>query len=208
MPKKHILSLVSSVLALALAFASLAWARSRRDHHVKRASSDLSFIVSPKANEVCFSPEEPCDLKLVKFVQEAEKSLDVAIYDINLDQLVHSLAMQARKIPVRVVVDYRQSKGEHSLVNVLAKAGVNVRFGRQRGIMHNKFILRDGTFLETGSFNFTHHAYTANNENQIYLNTPEVVARYKARFERIWDEARPVIANVPQAVTPKAAKGG
>jgi phosphatidylserine/phosphatidylglycerophosphate/cardiolipin synthase-like enzyme len=51
--------------------------------------------------------------------------------------------------------------------------------------MHNKFTLVDGTRLETGSFNYSHQASTANQENQLYLGTPEIVARYKARFEKM-----------------------
>ena len=159
---------------------------------------DPATVEAPKAGEVCFSPDEPCDIKLVKFIQAAQKTLDVAIYDLNLDQVVHNLAVQSKKLPVRVIVDQRQSKGDHSLVSILVKAGVNVRFGRQRGIMHNKFIIRDGGALETGSFNFTNHAARANNENQIYLDSPDVLNRYKARFEQIWAKARPV----PGAGTP------
>jgi len=149
-------------------------------------------VAAPKPNEVCFAPVDPCDQKLLAFVKTARKSLDVAIYDINLDQLVHQLAVASKSIPVRVVVDQRQSKGSHSLVGLLVKAGVQVKYGHQRGIMHNKFTVLDNAMVEAGSFNYTHHASEANNENQVYLNTPEIVSRYKARFEQIWADGKPV----------------
>jgi phosphatidylserine/phosphatidylglycerophosphate/cardiolipin synthase-like enzyme len=155
------------------------------------SDSELAQTAEPQSFEVCFSPEEPCGTKLVKFVLGAKKSLDLAVYDINLDQLVHHVALASKRMPVRVIVDQRQSKGEYSLVTTLIKAGVDVRYGRQRGVMHNKFIIRDGAMIETGSFNFTNHATMANNENQIYLDKPEVVARYQKRFEEIWVKARP-----------------
>ncbi len=139
--------------------------------------------------EVCFSPDEHCDEKLIEFIKGATKSIDVAIYDINLDQLVHQLAVQSKKIKVRVVVDRRQSKGHHSLVSTLIKAGVDVRYGHQRGIQHNKFAIVDGKMIETGSFNFTNHASKANQENQIYLSSPTVVVRYRERFEKMWESA-------------------
>lgn len=154
------------------------------------------LVSPPEDQEVCFSPEEPCDIKLVKFVDSAEKSIDVAIYDINLDQLVHHLLVKSKKIPVRIVVDRRQAKGNHSLVSLLSKAGAAVRYGRQRGIMHNKFIIVDGKALETGSFNFTNHATQANNENQVYLWNPKIVGRYVKRFDEIWAKADPVVAQV------------
>ena len=161
--------------------------------HQEPSVVDPATLPDPKPDDTCFSPEEPCDAKLLRFILGAKKSLDIAIYDINLDQLVQNLAEKAKEIAVRVVVDQRQSKGGHSLVDLLVKAGVNVRYGRQRGIMHNKLIIRDGTMVETGSFNYTNHAATANNENQVYLNTPAIVDRYKDRFEKIWSDADPIV---------------
>ena len=152
----------------------------------------LLTMPPPHADEVCFSPAEPCDVKLIKFIATAAKSLDVAIYDINLDQLVHGLAVKSKQIKVRIVVDRRQAKGVYSLVGLLERAGVAVRYGHQRGIMHNKFVVRDGSMIETGSFNYTNHASEANNENQVYLATPMVVKRYQRRFDQIWAEATPV----------------
>jgi phosphatidylserine/phosphatidylglycerophosphate/cardiolipin synthase-like enzyme len=149
------------------------------------------MISPPKDSEVCFSPQDPCDLKLIKFLDTAEKSIDIAIYDINIDELVHHLLLKAKKIPVRIVVDRRQSKGSHSLVNLLIKAGAQVRFGRQRGIMHNKFMIIDGKAIETGSFNYTNHAFKANRENQIYLWNPHIVEEFRQEFEILWKTGSP-----------------
>ncbi len=130
-------------------------------------------------------------MKLWKFIQSAQASLDVAIYDINHPKIVHEILVASKRIPVRVLVDKRQAKGNHSLVDLLIKAGANVRYGRQRGIMHNKFTIVDGKRVEIGSFNYTMHATESNNENQIYLAVPAVVDRYKKRFEDIWDNGMP-----------------
>lgn len=171
------------------------WARTppamkRAIQEVSRAVEALT-IQAPRDQEVCFSPDEPCDLKLIKFIQSAQKSLDIAIYDINLDQLVHHVILKSKTIPVRVIADRRQSKGDHSLVPLLIRSGVNLRFGKQRGIFHNKFAIVDGLMLETGSFNYTNHAARANSENQIYLRQPEIVKKYQDFFERSWNRATP-----------------
>lgn len=146
--------------------------------------------VVPQNDQACFAPDEPCADLLAQFILSAKKSVDIAIYDINEDQVVNSLLAQARRVRVRVVVDRIQSKGSHSAVPLLLKAGVSLRYGRQRGIMHNKFIIVDGQRIELGSFNFTHHAAAANQENQLYLATPSVVSRYRSRFEKIWGSAK------------------
>lgn len=152
---------------------------------------DRSLVKEPQDLEACFSPDEPCEIKLDKFLDSAQKSIDVAIYDINLDELVHELLVKARQIPIRVVVDRKQASGKNSLVPTLIRGGIEIRYGHQRGIMHNKFAIVDGERLVTGSFNFTHHASRANNENQIYIFSPAVVERYRKRFEKIWSEADP-----------------
>lgn len=185
------------VLALAAALDSeTGWAKRRGvtaeiiDAIAKPVNEAL--VQAPADDEACFAPDEPCDVKLVKFVRSAKKSIDVAIFDLNLDKLVHELLLQSRKIPVRFVVDTRQAKSDHSLVPMLIRSGAQVRIGRQRGIMHNKFLIVDGQRLETGSFNYTNGAAFKNSENQLYLATPAVVARYRARFEKLWSEgARP-----------------
>jgi phosphatidylserine/phosphatidylglycerophosphate/cardiolipin synthase-like enzyme len=167
-------------------------ARSRSGMSPGRRALDEALVAPPADQEVCFSPDEPCDIKLHKFVASAKESIDLAIYDINLDSLVHELLVQSRKIPVRILVDRKQARGSHSLVPLLVKSGVQIRYGHQRGIMHNKFTLVDGKRLETGSFNHTHHAAFANSENQIYLSAPAIVSRYRKRFEKLWAEGEPV----------------
>ncbi len=167
-------------------------AEARRKHSISSAAKTAIEDATTKApddNETCFAPDEPCAIKLRKFIESANTSIDVAIYDVNEDQVVHALLVQSKKVSVRVLVDRRQSKGNHSAVALLLKAGVKVRCGYQSGIMHNKFAIVDGKRLETGSFNYTNHASRSNQENQVYLSTPAVVGRFKARFQKMWDEA-------------------
>jgi phosphatidylserine/phosphatidylglycerophosphate/cardiolipin synthase-like enzyme len=140
---------------------------------------------------VCFSPEETCDDKLASFYDLADKSIDVAIYDINRPRLVEALIKKSKSIPVRIVCDERQSKGPHSAITELVRSGVQVRFGHQKGIMHNKFSVVDGSVLETGSFNYTTHAATANQENQVYFIDPKMVSIFASKFEAMWTLAKP-----------------
>jgi phosphatidylserine/phosphatidylglycerophosphate/cardiolipin synthase-like enzyme len=192
--------LLVSSLAL-LVFVS-AFSAEARTHH--RTSTDLDLEEAddsaaiaqtkvPEDFEVCFSPEEHCDRKIVKFIETAQRSLDIAIFDVNLNSLVKRIIERSKKIRIRMVVDRIQAKGRYSAVPKLLAAGIDIRYGHQHGsgIMHNKFIIVDGKMLETGSFNETHHASFFNAENQIYLANPKVVERYKDRFETLWKDGRP-----------------
>jgi phosphatidylserine/phosphatidylglycerophosphate/cardiolipin synthase-like enzyme len=167
---------------------------SRRKPRILKAVENLideATVIAPTNHEVCFSPEERCDLKLVRFLETARSSIDLAVFDINLDQLVHAILVASKRgIRVRVLVDSRQAKGAYSLVSTLKKGGVDVKRGAQRGLMHHKFMVLDGKRIETGSFNFTNHASRANQENQVYLDDPAIVSRFVGRFEKSWSEAR------------------
>jgi phosphatidylserine/phosphatidylglycerophosphate/cardiolipin synthase-like enzyme len=151
-----------------------------------------SAVTVTQDQEVCFSPGEECDTKLIQFIQSAKKSIDVAIYDINLVAVIHALMVQSKKIQVRLIVDRRQARESHSGVPTLLKLGANVRYGHQRGIFHNKFMIADGKKLETGSFNYTLNAAQNNNENQVYLTNPPIVDQYSKHFEELWAQAVPV----------------
>lgn len=188
----HIATALALSMALILTTAP-AQARSKKSNSTSAAHAiNEALVKAPGPDETCFAPDEPCDIKLEKFIQSAEKSLDIAIFDINLDKLVHDIAVQSKKIPVRMVVDKREAKGKDSLVPLLVKLGVQVKLGHQWGIMHNKFVIADGKRVETGSFNYTNGAAFKNNENQVYLATPAIVERYRARFETIWSKADPI----------------
>lgn len=150
---------------------------------------ELKKVSTPVDLETCFSPDEPCSDKLVKFINSAEKTLDIAIYSINLENVVDALIKKAEKTKVRIVCDKVQAHGAKSKVKHLVEAGVNIRYGKQKGIMHDKFVIVDGRMIETGSFNYTNHASVANQENQVYLAEKSVVRRFIDRFELIWDSS-------------------
>lgn len=173
-------------------FGPYAQARARKNKLLTEAQHALAAKLTspPKPDEVCFSPDQLCDIKLIKFIQSAQTQIDMAVFDMNLDQLVHELLVASKKIKVRIVVDKRQAAGNHSLVSTLIRGGAQVRFGKQKGIMHDKFTIIDQKMIETGSFNYTNHASQANQENQIYLATKSIVDLYNDRFEKIWSTAQ------------------
>jgi phosphatidylserine/phosphatidylglycerophosphate/cardiolipin synthase-like enzyme len=150
---------------------------------------ELKKVSVPVDLETCFSPDEPCSDKLVKFINSAEKTLDIAIYSINLENVVDALIKKAEKTKVRIVCDKVQAHGVKSKVKHLLEAGVNIRYGKQKGIMHDKFVIVDNKMIETGSFNYTNHASIANQENQVYLAGKSVVRRFIDRFDLIWESS-------------------
>lgn len=148
--------------------------------NVKREDGDSS---------ICFSPNPDCTQMLKQFIRSAKKSVDIAIFQITEPQITQEILEASRRISVRVIADSRQSNDLHSTVKKLLNEGVSLRFGRQKGIMHHKFIIVDDEKLETGSFNFTRAAGLKNQENQIYSKDTEVVQAFVRQFKKMWNEA-------------------
>jgi len=137
--------------------------------------------------DTCFSPAGGCDQKLIRFITNAKSSLDIAIYSITHTGISQAIIdAKNRGITVRMVVDKSESKGNSSQVANLVSAGIPLKIGNFSGIMHNKFTIVDGAFLETGSYNYTNNATANNGENQLYLNDVGVISRFQADFEQIF----------------------
>ncbi len=150
---------------------------------------------APVNNEVCFSPHENCDQKLLAFIATAKSTIDIAIYNITLrDMLTELDAARDRGVKIRIVCDRREGERKTSLVDDIRRAGFNIRFGNVDGLMHNKFTIVDRDMVQTGSFNYTLAASNRSAENQIYLTNEKVVSRFQKEFDELWSEGTPVPA--------------
>ena len=162
------------------------------NQNLNRALPVFSSALVGRSEGTCFSPQTKCDDKLVQLIRSASRTLEIAVFDITNDSITNSIIDQSKHINVRVIVDRRQSKGRSSTVSALVQAGVDVRLGSQRGIMHNKFTIADLAVMETGSYNYTNNATKNNNENQIYLTSQTLIADYETYFNDMWSHAIPI----------------
>ncbi len=56
-------------------------------------------------------------------------------------------------------------------------------------LMHDKFIVRDGRAVWTGSTNLTDDAFTIMENNIVEIASPELAAFYARDFEQLWEKA-------------------
>ena len=68
---------------------------------------------------------------------------------------------------MRFVHDKTQAAGRKDVTQLLQEAGirVHVQRGTKGGILHDKFLIIDGKYVLTGSFNWTGNATQKNDEN-------------------------------------------
>ena len=53
-------------------------------------------------------------------------------------------------------------------------------------------MLLDGTYVVTGSYNFSVRAHEVNNENLLVLKSPSLAERYRKEVLRLWEAGSPL----------------
>jgi phosphatidylserine/phosphatidylglycerophosphate/cardiolipin synthase-like enzyme len=136
---------------------------------------------------------------LAGFVAAAQRTLEIAIYDLNLPPAIAAEVEGAiadaskRGVAVRLAynVDHPRSvpvppppQQDPSLVEALpcptaAIPGVP-------DLMHHKYVVRDQSSVWTGSTNWTGDSWTREENVIVTVDSPELAARYGIDFEQLW----------------------
>ncbi|MDI6655267.1 MAG: phospholipase D family protein [Candidatus Hydrothermarchaeota archaeon] len=142
----------------------------------------------PAANayEVYFCPEDACSSQIIGQIDRAQSYIYVAMYSFTLDSIADALIRaRNRGVDVKVVMEKSQI-GRGSEYGRLKNAGIDVRLDKNSDYMHNKFMVVDGKLITTGSFNWSLHADTKNDENLLILYSEELAEKYKEEFFEPW----------------------
>lgn len=135
------------------------------------------------------------DKYLLAFLASAKKTLDVCIYDVNATGVVRALiAAKDRGVRVRIVSEYdntfeRDQPGVPAEAFVhLRSAGIPIEAQRANGLMHCKFVIADGEAVWFASMNWTHNALYRDNNNNVFVRSPEVAAVFQREFDQLFEK--------------------
>jgi len=151
------------------------------------------------------------DEKLTAFINLAQSSVDVAIYQLDLPNVTQAmLDAQKRGAKVRVVtgIDILNDPKENPPFKQMETAGIPVVGGNPNAIMHNKFVVVDGQAVWTGSWNFTTNDTYRYNNNGLLIQSPELARNYTVTFEKMFKEGKFGPQRKPGGTTPKLTIGG
>lgn len=138
--------------------------------------------------KVHFTPSLECENSIVGLINTSNKTIDIAVYSINNNQIVEALKKaHGRGIKLRILTDKLQASSKHSKVLDLYEYGINIRVNSKHKIEHNKFAVFDGKKVSTGSFNWTNSASNNNSENCLFVTQDKkTIDAYKKRFNELW----------------------
>ena len=156
---------------------------------------------------------------LTRFIDSAKKSLDVAIYDLRDQRIVDALKNQNHKgTKLRIVYDAGKQRTGGSMGDpkpggtdaLLKQAGldkVSTPIHETSGnLMHDKFIIRDGQSLWTGSANFTKGGLELQDNNCLAIDSPAIVSAYQLVFNNLQSSIHSHPKNPPPAPTGKSSQ--
>jgi phosphatidylserine/phosphatidylglycerophosphate/cardiolipin synthase-like enzyme len=132
---------------------------------------------------------QPAEAELVRAIDEARFTIDVASYNFNLWSVRQALLRAWRRgVEVRVLVD-----SDHLLepeVGDLIEGGIPVLGDGGPGLMHHKFVVIDGLDTWTGSMNLTYGSARVDHNNWMRLRSKEVAQDFRREFEEMVLEQR------------------
>ncbi|MEP6808929.1 MAG: phosphatidylserine/phosphatidylglycerophosphate/cardiolipin synthase family protein [Chthoniobacterales bacterium] len=140
--------------------------------------------------------------RLTSFVSAAKETLDFALYDLRLSNLLKAKLLAAleerERAGVKIRICYDGDKpyvpnvaagqdpapsGTGAMVHSL---GFPYRAIGGMKLMHDKFIVRDREAVWTGSLNLTDDAFTLMENNVVEIESPALANSYSLDFEELW----------------------
>ncbi len=131
---------------------------------------------------------------LVQFIQGAKHSLDVAIYDMKNPDVLKALKSISTKVKLHILYDAGKAGGNSTTVDpklsttaqAIKAAGLNA-FAKpvkekSGHLMHDKFIVRDGASVWSGSGNFTSGGLLLQDNHFFTMDSPVIAAAYSKTF--------------------------
>jgi phosphatidylserine/phosphatidylglycerophosphate/cardiolipin synthase-like enzyme len=131
--------------------------------------------------------DQSIDRKMAGFIMTARTSLDCAFFEVESGSIADAIvAAHRRGVKTRIVADsdYRDNPEMQRLID----AGIPVVFDERAALMHNKFVVVDGSAVWTGSFNATDNCSFRNNNNGLLIHSPELAANYSAEFNEMFED--------------------
>jgi phosphatidylserine/phosphatidylglycerophosphate/cardiolipin synthase-like enzyme len=167
--------------------------------------------VTAGAIEVSFlgdgaQPAERTAGELAAFMDQAQRTLDIAIYDLNLagapaDQVRQAFtAATARGVAARLAynVDYKNPipvpPPPEPDTAFIASLNIPVRpVPGVPSLMHHKYVVRDvgseNAAVWTGSTNWTNDSWTREENVILRITSPDLAREYRRNFEELWAKA-------------------
>ncbi len=137
-------------------------------------------------NDYIANTDDSIEQQLIKKIDSAQSTLHGAFFEFDLQTVADALIRaHQRGVQVQLVYDDEHTDDDPQMKQMI-KSGIVAVPDERSAFMHNKFLVVDNECVWTGSFNITENAAFKNNENAIYLCSPELVENYQTEFAEMF----------------------
>jgi len=127
----------------------------------------------------------PLDEWLVQQIDGAQESVELAIYNLSLENVTNALIRaNQRGVEVRVVME--STAMDRTQPERLAQAGVEVVGDRRESLMHHKFLVIDRALVCVSSFNYTATGIYSDNNNLVCIQSDKAAQDFITEFEEMF----------------------
>jgi phosphatidylserine/phosphatidylglycerophosphate/cardiolipin synthase-like enzyme len=124
--------------------------------------------------------------RLVAKLGLSAERIDAALYDLDSVPVTDAL-INAHNRGVKVRVLTENDNVDEAEIKRLQKAGVPVRDdGDNDGYMHHKFLVIDGRYVWTGSYNTTYNGAYKNNNNVVWIDSEPLAYNFTQEFREMY----------------------
>lgn len=129
---------------------------------------------------------------LIKYINSASQSLDIAIYSISDEDLIEALIRSAdRGAEVRILTeDDYFVRFENIYQRLKRQANIQVLTDPEENSMHNKYMIIDKEALWTGSLNWTKSGIYYNANSSVLIENAAIANAYLKDFQQMYEGGR------------------
>jgi phosphatidylserine/phosphatidylglycerophosphate/cardiolipin synthase-like enzyme len=147
------------------------------------------------------------DIPLAQAIDSARLSVDVAIYSLSLNSIRDAL-IRAHKRGVQVRMVMESDNMDRTDPQRLKEAGIPMLGDRREGLMHNKFVIIDGSEVWVGGMNYTDSGAYSDNNVMMRIRSKEMVENFAKEFEEMYVDDKFGDSVVPETPYPRLTIDG
>ena len=145
--------------------------------------SEVFFTNIGNSRKIARSPQ----VGLVELINRSQRTIHCAFYEISSKGVVNAL-IDAKRRGVKVAIVLEEDNLYKGSCSKLVSAGIGVVVDGRNPFMHNKFLISDGRYLWTGSYNPSYNGNFHNNNNAVLVDSQRVSDRYEQEFNEMYVE--------------------
>jgi len=130
--------------------------------------------------------------EIVEHINAAKSSIDLVVYEIRSNDIADALIEAKRRaVRIRVIVDSVHSPTATPQEKTLDDEGIAIKRvgGISRDLLHDKFILFDGSVASTPSYNRSAKSLKGKGNEQGFTSDKALIGVLKEQFENVWNHA-------------------